>query len=48
MTGSADILGSVSNDDGDGNENVKIRNRFRACLNGGRGPQVGEVTRLFI
>ena len=41
---SFELLGSSSNDDGDGNENGKKGNRFRACLHGGGGPQIGEVT----
>ena len=28
------------------NSSGVMRNRFRACLHGGGGPQVGEVTRL--
>ena len=32
----------VSNDDGDQRGRQK-RNRFRACLLGGGGPQIGEV-----
>ena len=32
-------------DNGDGSE-VSKNSRFRACLHGGGGPQVGEVTRL--
>ena len=46
MTGSADTLECLSNDEGDGNENAKKSNRVRACLHGGGGPKVGEVTRL--
>ena len=34
----------LSNDDGDGNENGQNINRFKACLHGGGGPQIGEVT----
>ena len=41
------ISGIRSNDDGDGDENGKKAKGFlRACLHGGGGPQVGEVTRL--
>ena len=36
-------IGSLSNDDEDGNEKGKKSNRFRACLHGGGGPQVGGV-----
>ena len=40
-------IGSLSNDDDDddGNDNGKNTKGFRACLHGGRGPQIGEVTR---
>ena len=38
------LLGSLSNDNGDSNENGKRSNRLRACLHGGGGPQTGEVT----
>ena len=44
-----EILASLSNGDGDGdgNEDGKKAIGFnRACLYGGGGPQVGEVTRL--
>ena len=34
----------LSNDDGDGNENGQKINKFKACLHGGGGPQIGEVT----
>ena len=40
-------IGSVSDDNSDGNKNGKKSKRFiRACLHGGGGPQVGEVTGL--
>ena len=39
-----ELLGSSSNDDGDGNENGKKSNRLRACLHGGGGLKIGEVT----
>ena len=39
-------IGSLSNDDGDGNEKGKKSNRSRACLHGSGGPQVGGITRM--
>ena len=36
-------IGRLGNDDGDQRGRQK-RNRFRACLLGGGGPQIGEVT----
>ena len=39
-----ELLGSSSNDDGDGNKNGKKSNRFRACIHGGGGLKIGEVT----
>ena len=34
----------LSNDDGDGNESGQKINRFKDCLHGGGGPQIGEIT----
>ena len=39
-------IGSLSNDDGDGNENGKEAIGLGACLHGGGGPQVGGITHM--
>ena len=36
------VIGSLSSSDE--NREQQKSNRFRACLHGGRGPQIGEVT----